>query len=82
MEAVKDECKKRHEEMTEMVKEMERKAEGKTKELGTRVEKHESKTEAQFKTTKEEISGTNKEVAQVKRGARKAIVRDARGRIK
>ena len=44
MEAVKEECKTRREEITEMVKEMERKAETKTEELGGRVEKHEGET--------------------------------------
>ena len=45
---------------------MERKAEEKTVELGNRIEKHESETEEQFRITGEEISKTNKEVAQVK----------------
>jgi len=44
LEAVKEGCKMRHEEMTEMVKEMGRKVETESQELGERLKKHEDET--------------------------------------
>ena len=60
--------------------EMERKAEEKTKELGKRIETHEGETKEQFRMTREEISETNKEVAQVKEGLGKFSLGTPEGR--
>ena len=44
LKAVKEGCKMRHEEMTEMVKQMGRKVETESQELGERLKKHEDET--------------------------------------
>ena len=51
-------CKMRHEEMTEMVKEMGRKVETESQEFGERLKKHEDETKEGFSMTKEELTET------------------------
>ena len=58
MEAVKEGCKMRHEEMTEMVKGMARKVETESQEFGERLKKHEDETKEGFSMTKEELTET------------------------
>ena len=79
MAAVKKECKSRHEEMTEMVKEMGRKAETETQEMGVRLDKHINETEEGFKFAKSELVETQGEIGQVRDDLEK--VKDGQARI-
>ena len=60
--AVREGCKSRHEEMTEMVREMGRKAETATQELGKRLNKQEDEMKEGFRMMKEELSETRGEI--------------------
>ena len=59
--AIKEECKVRYEEMTNMVKEMGQKVEMKNQEMGKRLKKHEDETKECFDTAKEELTETQRE---------------------
>ena len=66
LEAVKEGCKLRHEEMTEIVRDTGRKVETEMQELGERLDKHEDEMKEGFGMTKEELSETRGEIEQVK----------------
>ena len=72
LEAVKKECKTRHEEMTEMVKEMGRKAEIETQGMGVRLDRHIKETEEEVKLVKGGLVETQGEVEKVKDDLEKA----------
>ena len=63
MEAVKEGCKIRHE---EMVKEMGWKVEMESQELGERLKKHEDETKEGFSIAKEGLTETQREIERVK----------------
>ena len=66
LEAVKEGCKLRHEEMTGIVRELGRKAETETQELGERLEKHMDETKEELAETQGEIERVRDELNKVK----------------
>ena len=66
LEAVKEGCRARHEEMMEIVGELGRRVETETRELGEHLEKHMDEPKEVFKLSKEELVETQGEIGQVR----------------